>query len=256
MVSTPDADDHDLAARLVRTAGDLAARLRRAGELDVRHKSSVSDIVTAADQEAERLIQGELIRLRPEDGIVGEEGTRRPGLRTWHVDPVDGTYNYASGLSDWCSALALVDDVGPVLGAVYQPVTDELWLGGRNRATTRNGVELPRLEDARLADVSVATYLHPRTLPDDATRVPLLRAIQPAATIRMLGSGSVELAAVAAGRIGAYLQHNSLSWDWLPGSTLVAAAGGRVEQFEAAGVRWHVAGRPSAVAELIELLVG
>ena len=71
---------------------------------------------------AEDLVARRLLEERPEDGVVGEEGTSRPGERTWYVDPVDGTYNFVSGLGMWCSAIALADADGVVLGAVYQPV--------------------------------------------------------------------------------------------------------------------------------------
>ncbi len=248
-------DDFELAESLVREAGLLAAAMLRDG-LRTEHKTSISDVVSAADHAAEDLIVARLLAERPGDGVVGEEGTDRPGARTWFVDPVDGTYNFLSGLPTWCSALALTDADGPVLGAVYDPGSDELWLGGRGRPTTRNGIAVPPLLDRALSQVSVASYLHPGTLADDAARVPLLRAIQGAATVRMLGSGSVELAAVAGGRLGAWVQPDSLDWDWLPGATLVRAAGGVTEVFRAGGHRWHVAGPARAVAEISALLRG
>jgi fructose-1,6-bisphosphatase/inositol monophosphatase family enzyme len=72
----------------------------------------------------------------------------------------------------------------------------------------------------------------------------------------MLGSGSLELAAIAAGRLGASLQSDSLPWDWLPGAALVRGAGGAAEVVEAQGHRWHVAGNRRAVGEIAELLAG
>ena len=103
----------------------------------------------------------------------------------------------------------------------------------------------------------MASYLHPTTLPDDRVRVPLLRAISAAATVRMIGSGSIELAAVAAGRLGCFVQHDSLPWDWWPGAALVAAAGGVTEVFELDGVRWHLAGgAPRRSREAAALLRG
>lgn len=246
-------DDLALAAELVRDAGRLAARMRRAG-VSVERKTSVSDVVTAADHAAEELIAVRLAADRPDDGVVGEEGTSTAGGRTWFVDPVDGTYNFSTGLPVWCSALALVDADGPVLGAVYQPSTDELWLGGRDAPTTCNGNPLPLLENRPLDEVSIASYLHPTTLPDESIREPLQRAWREAATVRMLGSGSVELAAVAAGRLGAWLQVDSLPWDWHPGAALVAAVGGAVEVVDAHGHRWHAAGPPTAVAQIVELV--
>ena len=243
--------DLDLAAALAREAADLAARMLAEG-VTTAYKTSISDVVSAADHAAERLVVARLATERPADGIVGEEGAAQPSAsgRTWFVDPVDGTYNFLSGLPTWCAAVALADSDGPILGAVYQPSSDELWLGGRDAATTRNGVPVTRIAERPLAEVSIASYLHPTTLPDDSIRVPLLHAISAAATVRMLGSGSVELASVAAGRLGAWIQIDSLDWDWLPGVALVRAAGGAAEVIVAHGHRWHVAGSRSVVDEL------
>jgi myo-inositol-1(or 4)-monophosphatase len=242
-------EDLRLAASLVTEAGLLAARMLRDG-LETVRKTSVSDVVSAADHAAEDLVVSRLRRQRPDDGLVGEEGTNDPAERTWFIDPVDGTYNFLSGLPYWCSAVALVDSDGPVLGAVYHPFADELWLGGRDQPTTCNGRPVPRLVDAPLAELSVASYLHPATLPDDGAREPLLNAVSNAATVRMLGSGSIELASVAGGRLGAWVQHDSLDWDWFPGVALVAAAGGRTEVLEHRGHRWHIAGNRLAVGEI------
>jgi len=246
-------DDYELAAALVRDAGRLAARMLGAG-VSVSRKSSISDVVSAADHAAEALVSERLAEQRPDDGIVGEEGAARPGNRTWYVDPVDGTYNFLSGLPIWSSAVALVDEDGPVLGAIYDAAAEEVWIGGRDRRTARNGVPIAPLVDRPLSELSIATYLHPTTLPDETLRLPLLRAMQGAATVRMLGSGSVELAAVAAGRLGVWLQANSLPWDWLPGSTIVRAAGGQATVIEHAGHRWHIAGAETAVADVVTAL--
>lgn len=222
--------------------------------LAVEHKTSVSDVVSAADHVAEQLVVERLCLERYDDSIIGEEGASREGStgRTWYIDPVDGTYNFLSGLPTWCAALALDES----LGAIYHPSADELWIGGVDSPATCNGTPVPPLADQPLREISIATYLHPTTLPDDSLREPLLRAMQGAATVRMLGSGSVELAAVAAGRLGVFVQANSLPWDWLPGANLVRAAGGVAEVIEHRGHRWHIAGSRRAVDELISLLQG
>jgi myo-inositol-1(or 4)-monophosphatase len=247
--------DLELAASLVRAAAELAERMLRDG-LTTVHKTSMSDVVSAADHAAEELIVSRLRAARPGDGLVGEEGTNEPAERTWFIDPVDGTYNFLSGLPLWCSAIALTDADGLVLGAIRHAATDESWLGGRGHPTTRNGVPVAPLVDRPLSDISVASYLHPTTLPDDGARIPLLRVMQGAATVRMLGSGSIELAAVAAGRLGAWAQIDSLDWDWLPGVALVEGAGGVTTVLEANGHRWHLAGSAQAVAEISALVLG
>jgi myo-inositol-1(or 4)-monophosphatase len=256
-------DDLALAGELVREAGRLAARMLADG-LDTQHKSSVSDVVSAADRAAEDLIAGRLVELRPADGLVGEEGThRRGGGRTWFIDPVDGTYNFLAGLPFWCSAIALTDqpadstgDRPPGLGAVYFPQADELWLAAPGRPTTCNGRPLAALVDAPLAQLSLASYQHPPRLSDPAVREPTLAVIGGAATVRMLGSGSVELALVASGRLGAWAQLDCPAWDWLPGAALVRSVGGSAEVLRHRGHRWHLAGNRQAVADIRRLIAG
>lgn len=228
----------------------LAARMRSDG-LEVTEKTSISDVVSDADKAAEALVVRRLQLERPADGVVGEEGAGSPGQRVWVIDPVDGTYNFVSGLPTWCSAVALRDGEELLLGAVYQPTTDELWLGGRGHRTTLNGVPVAELVDGPLAEVSLSTYLHPPRVGDSTIHGPLMRTLRQAATVRMLGSGSVELASVASGRLGVWLQPTTEQWDWLPGAALVLAAGGKAQVFEHLGQRWHVAGVPTAVDDVI-----
>ena len=166
---TDEPDDLALASNLVRAAGSLAADMRRSGVQPTR-KTSVTDLVTPADHAAEALIVNRLRAARPEDGIVAEEGSSQPGRRTWFVDPVDGTYNYATGITLWCSAVGLADGSEPVLGAVYHPAADDLWSGGTGRPATRNGEPVPPIADRPLAESAVASYLHPTTMPDDSVR--------------------------------------------------------------------------------------
>jgi len=247
-------DDLSLAAELVRDAGTLAAQMLRTG-LKTHYKTSVSDVVSAADHEAEEQIVARLTAERPDDGLVGEEGSRSPGDRTWYVDPVDGTYNFLSGIPYWCSAVGLVDPDGPVVGAVYYPALDELWVGGRDVPTTLNGVPLPGLVDQPLAQVSIATYSHPRHLRNNPRQVSWQSAIAASATVRMLGSASIDLASVASGRLGVFLQANLHPWDWYPGAALVLGAGGVAEEYPVNGIRWQVAGNAQSVAETKAALV-
>ena len=93
--------DAELAGALVRAAGRMAADMLLDG-LTVDRKTSISDVVSDADKAAETMIVGRLAIARPDDGVIGEEGAAAPGRRTWVIDPVDGTYNFVSGLPAWC----------------------------------------------------------------------------------------------------------------------------------------------------------
>jgi myo-inositol-1(or 4)-monophosphatase len=248
------ADDAALAADLVREAGLLARELRTAG-LRVDTKTSVSDVVTAADLAAERLVVDHLAAWRPDDGVLAEEGNERPSTsgRTWVIDPVDGTYNFVHGLSWWCSAVALVVDGEPLVGAVYHPDEDALYVGGPDLPTTRNAEPVGPLPDLDLAHACATTYLHPPFLEGEVGRT-FARVVSGAATVRMLGSGSLDLAAVAQGHLGVFVQHSVAPWDWYPSSALVRGAGGIARRTTAAGVEWSVAGPPTAVAEVCAAL--
>ena len=257
-VLDPALDDYELAAALVREAGQLALLMRMAG-LESEQKTSVSDVVTAADRAAEAYVLEQLRRCRPEDGILGEEGASVQGTsgRTWVIDPVDGTYNFLHGSTYWCSAIALKDSADVLLGAVFQPEEDKLWLGGRDRPATRNGEALTVFSDdsgkrntTPVAELGAATYIHPTWLMDPLCAMPWHAAATSAASLRMLGSGSCDLGRVADGQLGCWFQHSCPEWDWLPGKAIVLAAGGAVDTVHVNGLEWFIAGGTTAVREL------
>lgn len=253
----PALDDFQLASALVREAGQLALLMRMAG-LQGERKTSISDVVTAADHAAEAYVLEQLRRCRPEDGVLGEEGAAFAGTsgRTWVIDPVDGTYNFLHGSSYWCSALALKDEGGVVLGAIFQPEEDKLWLGGKGRPATLNDASLGTFDvggfrgDRPLAEIGAATYIHPGWLADPMCAMPWHAAATSAAALRMLGSGSCDLGRVADGELGCWFQHSCPEWDWLPGKAIVEAAGGATDTVSINGLEWFMAGSPTAVRQL------
>ncbi len=289
-VFDPALTDLELAAALVRHAGQLARGMRADGLL-AEQKTSVSDVVTAADRAAESFVVEQLRRCRPADGILGEEGAAHPGTsgRTWVIDPVDGTYNFLSGSTYWCSALALKpDDVHPdgihpegvhpdgvhpdgvhpdghagpeaaqdpnvLLGAIYQPEEDKLWLGGVDHPATLNGRLLRPPSNASIGQLSAGTYIHPAWLVQPHAAMPWHAAAILPATIRMLGSGSCDLGRVADGQLGCWFQHSCPEWDWLPGKAIVQAAGGATAVVRVNGLDWCIGGGPTAVREVAAAL--
>lgn len=262
MVAHVSDDDGQLAQALVLNAGRIAWRLREKG-LEQDTKTSISDVVTNADHAAERFIATVLEGIRAEDGIVGEEGARTNSTsgRNWVIDPVDGTYNFASGSDYWCSALALVrgaaDDPDEIItAAVHRPAMGYTWFSGAGLHTTRDGDELAAINNRSLGTACVGTYLHPTCMADEATRSAWHAVLSKAATLRMFGAGSVDLASVADGTLHAWMQHSVPAWDWLPGKALVEGAGGTTATQIAGGVRWHIAGNEQTVAEIVEILKG
>ncbi len=248
-------DDPQLATRLVREAGTLAASMRRDG-LAAETKTHISDIVTAADKAAEAQVVETLCRQRLDDSIVGEEGADHKGTsgRTWVIDPVDGTYNFHRGLDWWCSAVALVEGDELVLGAVHHPASDDTFVGGPELPSTRNGDQLPALTDRPLHESCATTYLHPPFY-DGEIGAAFARAVKGVATLRMMGSGTMDAMAIAQGRCDVLFQHSVPDWDRLPGAAIIRGVGGESRVVSAAGVDWHVTGVPTAVAEICERLL-
>lgn len=248
--------DAALAVDLVREAASLAARTRGEG-LDVTRKTSGSDIVTQADTAAERLIVERLAAERPDDAIVGEEGAARPGTsgRTWVIDPVDGTYNFARGSDWWCTALALHDEDDVLLGAVHHAASLRTWVGGPGVPSTCDGVRLGPLPDTPREARCATTYLHPPFYGSEVGDA-FTRALGQVGTLRMLGSGTMDAMAIASGQWDVLFQHSVADWDRLPGAAIVRGAGGRSVVVAAGGVDWTVTGAPAAVSDVRAALLG
>ncbi|MCS4489435.1 inositol monophosphatase family protein [Corynebacterium sp. ES2775-CONJ] len=247
--------DPTLAQALVYNAGRLAWRIRETG-LSIGYKSNITDVVTQADRAAEDFIAGALRILRPDDGILGEEGSNRVSTsgKTWVIDPVDGTYNFTSNSDYFCSALALKEGDRLHFGAVHRPSMGYTWIGGKDIPTKRDGQELSPLGPHPLPELSLGTYIHPTYLADDAVRDRWLKVATEVATIRILGAASIDLATVAEGGLGLWMQHSVHEWDWLPGLALIHGVGGTGVTVDAGGVLWSIAGHSEAVAAAQALL--
>jgi myo-inositol-1(or 4)-monophosphatase len=129
-----------LATDLAREAGALALDMRL-GVAVVLAKSSPTDVVTAADHAVEEQLVERLRRLRPDDGLLGEEFGSVDGTSglTWVIDPIDGTVNYLYGIPQWGVSIGVEDADGAIIGVVYDPAKDELWQAVRGNGSTLNG---------------------------------------------------------------------------------------------------------------------
>lgn len=243
-------DDLALAIRVVRAAGEAVLALGDPGR-DAWTKGLATDVVTAADEAAEAAALELLARERPGDGVVSEEGAARPadGDRTWVLDPLDGTLNFAAGLPGWCVAVALLERGEAMTSAVWDPIRDELYSAAVGAGARLAGSGLLRVaEPGRLADATVATFVDRGRRP--ATE-PLVAALAAGAgTLRMTGCGTLELAWVAAGRLHGWVQPDVEPWDWHPGALLVREAGGRAEVVNGS---LHVAAAPGLFEALAML---
>ncbi|HEY8721010.1 inositol monophosphatase family protein [Pengzhenrongella sp.] len=205
--------------------------------LRVTSKGTPGDVVTRADIAAEHAVRDLLLARRAADGILGEEGTTRAGDRRWLVDAIDGTLNFVRGDPFWCSAVALEDDDGGLAAAVHHPASGGTFSASRGGGCWLNGQRLTMAAGPALDHAILATYLDP----GDASAAVLQRVVGQAASTRARGSGTLELAWLAAGRVDLWLQRDVFAWDWAPGALLVREAGGRAGEKRVGTDRWSYA---------------
>jgi myo-inositol-1(or 4)-monophosphatase len=215
------------AAEQVRAAWES---LRAGGDLRVDTKSADTDVVTAADQEAEELVRARLAVLRPGEPVLGEEGggEAASGGVTWVVDPIDGTVNFLYGLPGFAVSLAAQVDGVSVAGAVIEPVSGRRWTAVRGEGAWLDGQRLSVSEPDRLDLALVGTgfaYLRERRVRQGRFVAGLIGDVR---DIRRHGAASLELCAVGAGWLDAYFEHGLHRWDWAAGALVAEEAGATV----------------------------
>jgi len=246
-----------VAVEAVRAAAAVLVERYRAagGPTDLQTKSTPTDLVSAADLEAERAIRAVLARRRPDDGILGEEeggdveGTS--GLR-WVVDPLDGTVNYLFGLPQWCVSVACEGRAG----AILDPVRGELFEVDAGRSATLDGEPVAASSRTDLGTALVATgFAYDAGVRERQAEV-VARVIPRVADIRRMGSAALDLAWTAAGRFDAFYERGVSAWDVAAGTMLCATAGLEVRELEPRdGLPSGVLVAPVAiVGELFELV--
>lgn len=225
-----------LAVTTARAAADLVAERRRHTVTVAATKSTETDPVTEADRASEALIRETILRERPEDSFLGEEGddvVGSSGVR-WIVDPIDGTVNFLYGIPRYAVSIAAEVDGVVVAGVVLDVPHGTLYAAFRQPdgtvASVRDGQPLRVRDEAPLSQRLVATGF---------SYDPGLRALQAEAMVRLLpqvrdirriGSAALDVCNVAEGVVDAYVEEGIHEWDYAA-ACLVA---------EGAGARWTV----------------
>jgi histidinol phosphatase-like enzyme (inositol monophosphatase family) len=152
------AEYFEFAAITVKAAGAVTLPFFRADvKVENKRADGKFDPVTEADKAAETVVRDALAQAYPSHGIMGEEFGHQTGNGlTWVIDPIDGTRAFMSGMLHWGVLLALFDGETPIVGAMYQPYTDELFVGDAERAVFRRGDEQRPLHTSSCTDVSKA----------------------------------------------------------------------------------------------------
>jgi myo-inositol-1(or 4)-monophosphatase len=212
------------AGKILREEFDRPAQISYKGDVD---------LVTQADKRSERAIVSRLGEYFPEHSVAAEEGSGHEGESEfrWHVDPLDGTTNFAHGYPCFSVSIALAQRGALLAGVVYNPFYDELFAAARGSGATLNGkrIFVSAVNSLSTSLLCTGFPVHKRLAnPNihyywDFT----LRSHG----VRRDGSAALDLACVAAGRFDGFWEFGLKPWDTAAGVLLVEEAGGKVSDF-------------------------
>jgi len=229
--SSEPADLLALAADVAHRAGRLLVERRPPGHLQVSTKSTPTDVVTAMDTASERLVVAALAEARPDDGVLGEEGSVGDGTSgvRWVVDPIDGTVNYLYRIPAYAVSIAAEVEGTVVAGVVHNPASGETWTATRAGGAFLDGepvrVNRPVPLDRALVGTGFSYDAGRR-----AEAAEVLRHVLPQVRdIRRAGSAALDLCGVACGRLDGYYERELKPWDLAAGALVAREAGARVE---------------------------
>ena len=236
----------ELARQIGREAADLVRTRREAGVQVAGTKSSITDVVTEADHASEALILERILAARPDDGVLGEEGSDTVGSSgvRWVVDPIDGTVNYLYGLAQYAVSIGVEVDGVMQVGVVVNAATGDEFTAVRGRGATRNGRPIAVRETGTLDRAVVSTgfnyELEVRTRQASAVAALVVRV----ADIRRFGSCALDLCALAAGQSDGYVEEGCMPWDHAAGGLIAEEAGAVVQVLTGASGRALVVAAP------------
>ncbi|MFF5226793.1 inositol monophosphatase family protein [Dactylosporangium sp. NPDC000521] len=216
-----------LAVPIAREAAELARTMRAAGVDPVATKSTLTDVVTAADRAVERQVREAIHAARPGDAVLGEEygDSQKASAVRWILDPIDGTVNYLYDLPQYAVSLAAEVDGVVVAGVVINAATGREWTAVLGGGAHADGRKLSGSQQADLRQALVGTgfgYAADRRLHQAAVLAGLIGDIR---DVRRFGAAAIDLCLAAEGSLDAYYEKGLNAWDHAAGGLVAAEAG-------------------------------
>lgn len=226
----------DVLLEATRTAGAII-QSRFQGSFAVDHKEGINNLVTEVDTQAEAAIISIIKAYFPDHRILGEEGgaVDSDSEYQWVIDPIDGTVNFAHGIPLCCVSIALKHHEQLLVGAVYNPMMNELFVAEKGKGATLNDqpIHVSGKSDFNKACLVTGfpyhwpeTKVHPVKIFE--------RFVLKGLPVRRLGSAALDLCWVACGRFDGFWEFNLQPWDVAAGYLIVEEAGGKVTHFDGA----------------------
>ena len=256
----------DLLAVAVRAARAGGAVLREsfgASDLGATEKAK-NDFVSRADRESEQAVTETILGTLPGHALLGEEGglVGDPASRhRWIVDPLDGTTNFLRGVPFFCVSVACREGDEVVVGAVLDPLRDDLFTARRGAGALRNGEPLRVSEQPGLESATLATGFPFKAHPAIDLYLEIFRSVfLEARAVRRCGAAALDLAYTAAGVFDGFFEFRLSPWDLAAGTLLIEEAGGRATDLDGGSEFLEkgsvIAGSPGVQADLQSLVDG
>jgi myo-inositol-1(or 4)-monophosphatase len=226
--------------QLCRTACEAA---RAAGAIlqEWAHKFTVrekgpANLVTEADFAAQSVIVDMIRSQFPDHGILAEEGLDEAPERPyrWIIDPLDGTSNYVHRFPYYAVSIGLEYQREIVLGVIFDPNRDELFVAERGRGARLKEREIRPSQVTALSHAFVVASLPSAISSDHPSVLRLLQVLPHAQSLQRTGSAALNLAYVACGRMDAFWSSSLKPWDVAAGSLIVTEASGKVTRMNGA----------------------
>jgi myo-inositol-1(or 4)-monophosphatase len=223
----------EVAMEAAREAGSIL-RAEYDRPKQVSYKGEV-DLVTESDKRSEAIIVSKIRNHFPQHDIVAEEGSRgadRGAKYCWHVDPLDGTTNFAHSYPCFAVSIGLLEDGDPIVAVVLNPLTQELFTAMRGDGAYLGHKRIRVSQVEKLAQSLVSTGFPTQQRASNRNIYYYWEFTMRSHGVRRDGSAALDLCSVACGRFDGFWEFGLNSWDSAAGMLIVKEAGGRVTNLE------------------------
>lgn len=205
-----------------------------AGNFKIESKDMVANLVTEIDKKSEKKIIEVIKNDFPGHNILSEEigALTQESNYKWIIDPIDGTVNYAHSIPITCISIGIEKDGEVIMGAVYNPLMDELFFAEKGEGSYFNEKRIHVSKEDNFAKALLVTGF-----PYDSSRNPhkpvdvFGRIVYNDIPVRRLGSAALDLCWTAMGRFEGFWEYNLNAWDVAAGCIILTEAGGKLTDF-------------------------
>ena len=232
---------------IVRKCGDELL-LANEKNMNIQTKGGIGNIVTEYDKNTQEVLRKELLNLMPQATFIGEEEDIHDSILdkgyTFIVDPIDGTTNFARGLSLSAISVGLLKDGKPYMGICYNPYQKEMFMAQKGKGAFLNNQPI-KVSDREIQNglVILGSGFYYDELRNKTLNT-ICDFIKVANDFRRLGSAVIDLCSIASGRAEVFFELRLQPWDFAAGLLIVEEAGGKVTTIEGNEVKFD---KPSSI---------